>query len=109
MFRICSVFNRFRNGASVTELNWNGRGSGDIGMREDPVARRNRGHNPVGLWILGGLALLVVVLVAADLLRPRPAPAPLSEPPAPVTAQERVVLDEKAAVLREQVRARPNV
>jgi hypothetical protein len=43
-------------------------------MTEDPTAKRNRG-NRNGLWVLGGLAVLVLILVVAALLKPKPAPA----------------------------------
>lgn len=41
-------------------------------MSEDPTAKRNRGSRK-GLWFLGGLAALVLILVVAALLKPKPA------------------------------------
>ena len=77
-------------------------------MREDPVARRNRGNSTIGLWVLGGLAVLVALLVGVDLLRPTPAPAPLSEPaPAAVSMKQRVANEEIEAIQRDRARARP--
>ncbi|GAA0639920.1 hypothetical protein [Brevundimonas lenta] len=74
-------------------------------MREDPVARRNRGGSMIGVWILGGLAVLVVVLIGADFLRPSPAPAPTVEAPAAVTMKQRVANEEVEAVQRDRARA----
>ncbi|HUH10013.1 MAG TPA: hypothetical protein VLZ73_05640 [Brevundimonas sp.] len=42
-------------------------------MSEDPRAKRNRG-NRIGLWLLSGLAVLVLILVIAAVLKPTPAP-----------------------------------
>jgi len=51
-------------------------------MSVDPRAERNRG-NPKALWLLGGLAGLVLILVVAALLKPTPA----APDPAAVAAQ----------------------
>ena len=77
-------------------------------MREDPVARRNR-STMLGVWVLGGLAALIVLLVAIDLLRPAPTSA-LVEPAAtaaPVSMKQRVANEEIEAVQRERNRAHP--
>jgi uncharacterized membrane protein len=49
-----------------------GGASASILMSEDPTAKRNRGTGK-GLWFLGGLAVLVLILVIAALLKPTPA------------------------------------
>lgn len=75
-------------------------------MREDPVAKRNRGGSPAALWLLLGLSVLVVILVVAVLLRPGPAPLPEPEAaPAVVSMEERVAADQRAHRQRDAARA----
>lgn len=70
-------------------------------MREDPVARRNRGGG-AGLWILLGLAVFGALLVVVVLLRPGPAPAPEPLPEAAaVSMEERVAADQRALRQRD--------
>ena len=65
-------------------------------MREDPVARRNRGGGP-GLWVLIGMAVIAAGLIVAVMLRPGPPDATEPEPEAAaVSMKERVAADERA-------------
>jgi hypothetical protein len=73
------------------------------GMQEDPVARRNRGSR-TGLWALLGLAVLVVVLVASDLVRPSRPLLPSDPPVAALTMKERVSADRLAVQARDRAR-----
>ena len=74
-------------------------------MREDPVARRNRGGG-AGLWILIGLAVVGAALVLAVLLRPGPVAAPEPQPEAAaVSMEERVAADQRALRQRDADRA----
>jgi predicted phosphoribosyltransferase len=77
-----------------------------MGMHEDPVARRNRGTS-TGLWVLGGLALLVAALLAVALLRPIPVPAEPEPAAAAVSMEQRVANDTIEANRREQARRHP--
>lgn len=73
-------------------------------MREDPVARRNRGGG-ASLWILLGLAVFGAVLVVVVLLRPAPVSAPEPQPEAAaVSMEERVAADERAHRVRDAAR-----
>jgi hypothetical protein len=73
-------------------------------MNEDPIARRNRGGG-YGVWILLGLGLLVVVLIAAVMLKPAPAQAPLDAAPAAVSMEQRVAADTVDRQKRDAARA----
>ena len=69
-------------------------------MREDPGARRNRGSS-AGPWVLGGLVVAVIVLVAIMALRPVPSPAASEARPAPVSVEQRVADDQRAQDRRD--------
>lgn len=74
-------------------------------MQEDPSAKRNRG-NAIGLWIIGALAGLVVILVTIEVLRPVPVSVAPPEAAA-ISVKQRVANDQAAAARREASRPQP--
>jgi hypothetical protein len=75
-------------------------------MREDPIARRNRGNNN-GLWLLGGLAILVVALLIAYTFKPQAVTTASLPEPAPISMAQRVQ-DDEARLSRQDVVRRSN-